>query len=51
MGVTVFRVDAGEHVTSLFPVLEPDAPDEPAGPDGEGGGAEGGTEGGPEGGK
>jgi DNA gyrase subunit A len=32
MGVTVFRVDAGEHVTSLFPVLEPDAADE-AGPE------------------
>jgi DNA gyrase subunit A len=31
MGVTVFRVDAGEHVTSLFPVVESDAADDPAG--------------------
>ena len=22
MGVTLFRVDAGEHVTSVFPVIE-----------------------------
>ena len=22
MGVTLFRVDAGEHVTSVFPVVE-----------------------------
>ena len=22
MGVTLFRVDAGEHVTSVFPVME-----------------------------
>jgi DNA gyrase subunit A len=32
MGVTVFRVDAGEHVTSIFPVID-DAPDETASPD------------------
>ena len=31
MGVTLFRVDAGEHVTSVFPVIE-DAGDE-NGPD------------------
>ena len=24
MGVTLFRVDAGEHVTSVFPVIEDD---------------------------
>ena len=24
MGVTLFRVDAGEHVTSVFPVIEAD---------------------------
>jgi DNA gyrase subunit A len=34
MGVTLFRVDADEHVTSVFPILE-DAADE-AGPDGSG---------------
>jgi DNA gyrase subunit A len=27
MGVTLFRVDSGEHVTSVFPVIE-DAGDE-----------------------
>jgi DNA gyrase subunit A len=27
MGVTLFRVDAGEHVTSVFPVLEDDSDD------------------------
>ena len=27
MGVTLFRVDAGEHVTSVFPVME-DADDD-----------------------
>jgi DNA gyrase subunit A len=27
MGVTLFRVDAGEHVTSVFPVLEEEADD------------------------
>jgi DNA gyrase subunit A len=31
MGVTLFRVDAGEHVTSVFPVLE-DETDETNGP-------------------
>ena len=47
MGVTLFRVDAGEHVTSMFPVLEDETddnettlgeiPPEPgAGPDGAG---------------
>ena len=25
MGVTLFRLDAGEHVTSVFPVVEPEA--------------------------
>ncbi len=30
MGVTLFRVDAGEHVTSVFPVVE-DAVEDPAG--------------------
>ncbi len=29
MGVTLFRLDAGEHVTSVFPVLEVVAPDGP----------------------
>jgi DNA gyrase subunit A len=33
MGVTLLRLDGGEHVTSVFPVVE-DAPDEDA-PDGE----------------
>jgi DNA gyrase subunit A len=28
MGVTIFRLDAGEHVTSVFPVLEDDADDD-----------------------
>jgi DNA gyrase subunit A len=28
MGVTLFRVNAGEHVTSVFPVVEGDADDE-----------------------
>ena len=32
MGVTLFRVDAGEHVTSVFPVLE-DETDDNGGPD------------------
>ena len=27
MGVTLFRVDAGEHVTSVFPVVEDEADD------------------------
>jgi DNA gyrase subunit A len=27
MGVTLFRVDAGEHVTSVFPVVEDTADD------------------------
>jgi DNA gyrase subunit A len=27
MGVTLFRVDAGEHVTSVFPVLEEEGDD------------------------
>jgi DNA gyrase subunit A len=27
MGVTLFRVDSGEHVTSVFPVLDDDAED------------------------
>src|SRR6185312_5800444 len=27
MGVTMFRVDPGEHVTSVFPILESDAGD------------------------
>jgi len=27
MGVTLFRVNADEHVTSVFPVLEDDADD------------------------
>jgi DNA gyrase subunit A len=54
MGVTVFRVDAGEQVTSLFPVLEPDAPESDApgsdlpGSDGPGEGPEPGTDPGPE---
>jgi DNA gyrase subunit A len=30
MGVTLFRLDAGERVTSVFPVLEPDAVDDGA---------------------
>jgi DNA gyrase subunit A len=37
MGVTLFRVDAGEHVTSVFPVIEEEsddteAPGEPLNP-------------------
>jgi len=28
MGVTLFRLDTGEHVTSVFPVVEPEAPDD-----------------------
>ena len=28
MGVTLFRLDTGERVTSVFPVIEPEAPDE-----------------------
>jgi DNA gyrase subunit A len=32
MGVTLFRVDAGEHVTSVFPVIEAES-DENGGPD------------------
>jgi DNA gyrase subunit A len=27
MGVTLFRVDSGEHVTSVFPVLEDESDD------------------------
>ena len=27
IGVTLFRVDAGEHVTSVFPVLEEESDD------------------------
>ncbi len=38
MGVTLFRVDAGEHVTSVFPVVEDDT--------GEGGGPQAGERGG-----
>jgi DNA gyrase subunit A len=30
MGVTLFRLDTGERVTSVFPVIEPEAPDEAA---------------------
>ena len=30
MGVTLFRLDTGERVTSVFPVVEPEAPDEAA---------------------
>ena len=30
MGVTLFRLDTGEHVTSVFPVVEPETPDEGA---------------------
>jgi DNA gyrase subunit A len=36
MGVTLFRLDAGERVTSLFPVLDDgddDAPEPPASAD------------------
>jgi DNA gyrase subunit A len=33
MGVTLFRLDTGERVTSVFPIVEPEAPDD-AGPDG-----------------
>ena len=33
MGVTLFRVDAGEHVTSVFPILD-DETDDTAAPDG-----------------
>jgi DNA gyrase subunit A len=29
MGVTLFRVDAGEHVTSVFPVIDDEPEDEP----------------------
>jgi DNA gyrase subunit A len=28
MGVTLFRLDSGERVTSVFPILEPEAPEE-----------------------
>ena len=31
MGVTLFRLDTGERVTSVFPVLEDDAAEEPSG--------------------
>ena len=31
MGVTLFRVDAGEHVTSVFPVIEDETADGPTG--------------------
>ena len=31
MGVTLFRLDAGEHVTSLFPVVEAAIPDDDGG--------------------
>jgi hypothetical protein len=34
MGVTLFRVDADEHVTSVFPVIE-DAGDENGAPEDE----------------
>ena len=37
MGVTLFRVDAGEHVTSVFPVVEDDTDDERRTGDGAGG--------------
>ena len=30
MGVTLFRLDAGEQVTSVFPIIEDDANDETA---------------------
>jgi DNA gyrase subunit A len=30
MGVTLFRLDTGEHVTSVFPIVEPETPDEGA---------------------
>jgi DNA gyrase subunit A len=46
MGVTLFRVDADEHVTSVFPVIEDEADDngsgeaEPPGDDGAGEGTE-----------
>ena len=36
MGVTLFRLDAGEHITSVFPVVEDDTNEEP-GPAPEGG--------------
>ncbi len=46
MGVTLFRVDAGEHVTSVFPVIDDVTDEGPAAPgeapgDGEGGGEDG----------
>jgi DNA gyrase subunit A len=40
MGVTLFRVDKGEHVTSVFPVLEDESEDNGA-PTAEDGGVEG----------
>jgi DNA gyrase subunit A len=33
MGVTLFRVDAGEHVTSVFPVVEDDVGEDGTSPD------------------
>jgi DNA gyrase subunit A len=48
MGVTLFKLDSGEHVTSVFPVIEPEAPEEgPAEmppPDGQGDDAQDGPE-------
>jgi DNA gyrase subunit A len=30
MGVTLFKLDTGERVTSVFPVIEPEASDDAA---------------------
>ena len=30
MGVTLFKLDTGERVTSVFPVIEPEVPDDVA---------------------
>jgi DNA gyrase subunit A len=51
MGVTLFRVDAGEHVTSVFPVVEDTAedPGENAAEDRKENGGENGVEDGPNG--
>jgi DNA gyrase subunit A len=38
MGVMLFRVDAGEHVTSVFPVLEEESDDNDGPEDASGGG-------------
>jgi DNA gyrase subunit A len=49
MGVTLLRLDGGERVTSVFPVVEDeaadDAPPEESAPEGGGGGADGDMEG------